>query len=42
MIQGQKEKDQEMEDFGVYENFAKAFETAPEKTEAVTDDAEGA
>ena len=38
----EKEKDQEMEDFGVYENFAKAFETAPEKTEAVTDDAEGA
>ena len=38
----EKEKDQEMEDFGVYENFVKAFETAPEKTEAVTDDAEGA
>ncbi len=38
----EKEKDQDMESFGVYENFAKAFETVPEKREAATDDAEGA
>lgn len=36
-----KEKNQEKEDFGIYENLAKAFQTVPEETEAVTDEPEG-
>jgi SPP1 family phage portal protein len=35
------EKKQDQEEFGVYENFAKAFQTAPEQTPEVTDGPEG-